>query len=186
MNQPLEVIGSKNGNPIHELSIEIARDTGFLRAVMNNKEGDFNNATFIVDIAEARNAEDLIAYLHSEIGISQKIARDAVAWRLSYDQRFIATDQWNEQQSKLAGLMNQFEAGTVIYSLITHAPYRVASPSKPTEERPGYVELVRQRIGVEDPDECFIASEQYDTVQEATFAARNHIERDLFIVFTGK
>lgn len=181
MSQKSEVIGQKGPHKITRIEIELPKgdDVHFVRAVCFDDFG-------ITEICEAPLINDIAAHLGREFGVPKAYLFERHEFRMAYNQRFIAAEQFNHDESKKAGMMSQFEAGTVIYSLITHAPYRIAKPNQPTDERAGYVELVRQRIGVDDPDECLIDSEQFDTVQEATFAARNHIERDLFICFTGQ
>lgn len=181
MNQIIPAIGAKNGKAIYKLSFEqVANQKATMRAICYGPEG-FG----VADIAEACDYQALRNYLQQECGIDgahidRRFQECLLTTPLSYEQRFLEADAWNEQQRATAGLMMQIEFGGVLYSTIKEAAYRVVA-ANPEEDKtvPADWKVVAQRVGVADPDDALLWEEYRNTQMEASLYISQEIQKDV-------
>lgn len=183
------VIGVYRGVAITKLHFEaVAEDKASIRAVLTSQTG--SPATIS---KKASKLEDVHDFLVNQCEISAdlvqsefaKFVETQVTQPLSYSQRFLEAEEFNEAQKKASpGLLNQFEAEGLSYSIVHQSSYRTVN-SDPIKDQtvPEFYTVYVQNSAIKDPDQCLVNTDSFDTLFEAVGFCRTHIEQRLFKAF---
>jgi hypothetical protein len=97
--------------------------------------------------------------------------------------RMLENERFNEEQkAKSPGMISQFEADGLMYSIVHNSACIMTVGGKSTINQEFYTAYV-QNSSIEDPDECLVTTESFDSLLEATMFIRNHIEERLLKAF---
>lgn len=173
-------VGFKGNITIKRVDIETPKDSPRdwkVRTICIGTDGS------VVDVSEADSIIDLAAYLGREFAISRQYLMDRKAHYDTFDARMAAAENFSLEEDVKSGLLMQFIAGGVVYSIVRQGAYIIVRPNEEDRKFDALYTVYAQSEGEEDPDTAKILEESYDTQLEATMCIRNLIEKDLFQAF---
>lgn len=173
-------VGFRGNHTIARVNIELPREAPAnlkVRTVCLNKEGQ------VLDVSDAGSIIDLAAYLGREWAVSRQYLMDRYEFRMGFEARQAAAENFSLEEDVKSGLLMQFVAGGVVYSIVRQGAYIIVSPNDEDRLFPALYTVIAQSEGDEDPDTAKILEESYDTQFEAITRIRNLIEKDLFQAF---
>lgn len=184
------VIGSYKGQSITSLTFEagseIREGVRAIRAVVVGPEDN------VVQVFEAEKFEDIHDALCNQCEIApahvdhelQKFLL-AVEVVLPYKERFLQAEEFNQAAKDLSpGLLNEFEANGLKYSIVHQPAYRtVFTDHRKDHTVDGFYTAYIQNSAIEDPDQCLVNTDSFDTLFEAIGFIRTDIEQRLFKAF---
>lgn len=109
--------------------------------------------------------------------IAAALARGDIEY-LPFIVRFENAEIFNQTAKDLSpGMVGQFEANGVMYSVV-HNPALQIAEKDPTKDKTiaEFYTVYAQNAAIEDPDECLIDTESFDTVFQCVTWIRNRIE----------
>lgn len=173
-------VGFRGNHTVARVNIELPREAPAhlkVRAVCLDKDDQ------VIDVSDAGSIIDLAAYLSREFAISRQYLMDRYEFRLTFDARQAAAENFSLEEDVKSGLLMQFTAGGVVYSIVRQGAYIIVRPNDEDRKFPALYTVIAQTDGEEDPDTAKILEESYDTQFEAVTCIRNLIEKDLFQAF---
>jgi len=184
------VIGVFKGLAITALKFEaVTEREGIVRAICTGPDNS------IVGICEAKKFEDIHDYLITRCQLAP--ARVNYEWSkfitaneaaLPYKTRFEEAELFNKASEEASlGTMGQFEANGLMYSIVHNSAFRIVDKDASKDRtNPEFYTVYIQNSSVQDPDECLVDTESFDTTFEAIVFIRNHIEKSLMKEFMPK
>lgn len=98
--------------------------------------------------------------------------------------RLLEVDAFNEAQKAASpGLISQFEANGLNYSIVHNPSYKMVVPGGENRFNPEFYTVYVQNVAIADPDECLVDTDSTDTLFEAVTYIRNHIEKAIIKAF---
>lgn len=172
-------VGFKGNVTIKRVDVEFPKGSSveFIRVI----SVDTNDA--IVDVCESPSVADLIEHLSKEFAISRNYFIKRLNFRRTFDARQAAAENFSLEEDVKSGLLMQFIAGGVVYSIVRQGAYIIVRPNEEDRKFEALYTVYAQTEGDEDPDTAKILEESYDTQFEAVTCIRNLIEKDLFQAF---
>jgi hypothetical protein len=185
------VIGTKDGKAIISLHFEVGSEpepgVSTIRAVCKG-----SNDT-IVEIFDAVKLEDVHDFLVNQCEIAparvqhefSKFVETRVTQPLPWKQRFDEAEEWNLAQRQASPeMINQFEASGLMYSVIHRPAFRIVEVDhRKDRTNPEFYTVYVQNTAIEDPDQCLVDTDSFETLFEAVGFCRTHIEQRLFKAF---
>lgn len=98
--------------------------------------------------------------------------------------RLTEADRFNEEQkAKSPGMISQFEADGLMYSIVHNPACIFVIAGKESRINQEFFTVYVQNASIADPDECLVTTESLDTLIEAVMFIRNHIEQRVMQAF---
>lgn len=98
--------------------------------------------------------------------------------------RLHEAERFNEEQkANSPGMISQFEADGLMYSIVHNPAYMMTVVGGETRINQEFYTVYVQNASIADPDECLVTTESLDTLFEATMFIRNHVEDRLLKAF---
>lgn len=97
---------------------------------------------------------------------------------LTYEQRFLEADAWNEAERKKAGLMTQTVYEGIIYSIVYEPPVRVVFPDASQDRmNQGQWTVFAQKHDETDPDKAYLWDHICTSELEAALSISQDIQK---------
>ena len=97
---------------------------------------------------------------------------------LTYEQRFLEADAWNEAERKKAGLITQTVYEGIIYSIVCEPPVRVVFPDASKDRmNPGLWTVYAQDHSITDPDKAYLWDHPCTSELEAALSISQDIQK---------
>lgn len=116
--------------------------------------------------------------------IAAAIAADPEMFK-PYKLRLEEAEVFNQAAKDLSpGLMQQVQIGDFMYSVVHNPAYRTVN-GNPEDDRtmPQFWTAYVQNASIEDPDECLVDTESFDSLFSAVVFLRTHIEKEVMKAF---
>lgn len=98
--------------------------------------------------------------------------------------RLHKAEAFNEAQKAASpGMISQFEADGLMYSIVHNPAYMMTVVGGETRINQEFYTVYVQNSSIADPDECLVTTESLDTLFEAVVFIRNHVEQRLMQAF---
>ena len=177
----LHVIGKgPNGHDIVRIAFEQIKGQKATIRVICYGSGE---AGAIVEIAEAAEYSDLRHHLADYCKIGLKYSDMVYAECQRMWEEFDSIELFNQAAKDLSpGMINQFEANGLMYSIIHNPAFKMRLQDG-VRLNPEFFTVYAQNAAIEDPDECLVDTDSFDTLFEAMTYIRNHIDKAIFAAF---